>query len=362
MAGVKISQLQDGGTLQADDQFVIARSALSRKLAGSDLLNRFTDIDTRINGVSSTADAKFVLKVGDTMTGFLTLNADPTQNLHSVTKQYVDTKTSSLSSTADAKFVLKAGDTMTGFLTLNADPTQNLHSVTKQYVDTSIYNLSAQIPWPVQTISNVTSGTEINVFVDDSGSMTTTLPMLNTMRDYYLKNALIGFYNNSETLYNQKVKVISMGGESGPNTERCLYFLATSGTNITVPNVVNIVFQNEAGSQPDYHPSTGIFSPYATRSTKYTTDITFLRNRLAAFPTTYIRGAILQLPFTTGTDADAQNGRNFRDWLYSIKNGIGNYAGAYGLSDKSQIMYGFEVIEKAAPSYYAEVLFEALNS
>jgi hypothetical protein len=31
--------------------------------------------------------------------------------------------------------VNKAGDTMTGFLTLNADPTNALHASTKQYVD-----------------------------------------------------------------------------------------------------------------------------------------------------------------------------------------------------------------------------------
>jgi len=32
----------------------------------------------------------YVLKVGDTMLGFLTLNADPTTPLHAATKQYVD--------------------------------------------------------------------------------------------------------------------------------------------------------------------------------------------------------------------------------------------------------------------------------
>jgi hypothetical protein len=41
------------------------------------------------------------------------------------------------SSTAGATgdFVLKAGDTMTGFLTLSADPVNPLHAATKQYVD-----------------------------------------------------------------------------------------------------------------------------------------------------------------------------------------------------------------------------------
>lgn len=37
-----------------------------------------------------------------------------------------------------APYVLKSGDTMTGFLTLSGNPTANLHAATKQYVDTSI--------------------------------------------------------------------------------------------------------------------------------------------------------------------------------------------------------------------------------
>jgi len=72
---------------------------------------------------------------GDTMTGFLTLNADPTSPLHAVTKQYVDNISSG--------YVDISGDTMTGFLTLNADPTSNLHAATKQYVD----NITATLPY-----------------------------------------------------------------------------------------------------------------------------------------------------------------------------------------------------------------------
>jgi len=71
------------------------------------------------------ADAR-VAKAGDTMTGFLTLHADPTSALHAAPKQYVDTR------------VLKAGDTLTGFLTLHADPTSALHAAPKQYVDARV--------------------------------------------------------------------------------------------------------------------------------------------------------------------------------------------------------------------------------
>ena len=39
--------------------------------------------------------------------------------------------------------VLKSGDTMTGYLTLHADPSSNLHAATKQYVDNSVNNIHA---------------------------------------------------------------------------------------------------------------------------------------------------------------------------------------------------------------------------
>jgi hypothetical protein len=48
---------------------------------------------------------------------------------------YVDGVTSSIQTQLDA-MVEKAGDTMTGALTLNADPSSALHAATKQYVDT----------------------------------------------------------------------------------------------------------------------------------------------------------------------------------------------------------------------------------
>lgn len=62
-------------------------------------------------------------KTGGTMTGFITLHADPTSALHAATKQYADT------------MLPKAGGTMTGLLTLSGAPTTGLHAATKTYVD-----------------------------------------------------------------------------------------------------------------------------------------------------------------------------------------------------------------------------------
>jgi hypothetical protein len=92
----------------------------------------------------STAVGLRVLKAGDSMSGFLTLHANPNSDLHAATKQYVDAAvingTSSLVSktyvdTADSARVLKSGDTMTGFLTLHANPTATTHASNKAYVD-----------------------------------------------------------------------------------------------------------------------------------------------------------------------------------------------------------------------------------
>jgi hypothetical protein len=82
-----------------------------------------------------------VARSGDTMTGPLTLHADPTAAMHAATKAYVDS--------GDATRVAKAGDTMTGFLTLHADPTAAMHAVTKQYVDRGYSD--------IQTFTNATA-------------------------------------------------------------------------------------------------------------------------------------------------------------------------------------------------------------
>ena len=99
-----------------------------------------------------------VAKAGDTMTGALILNANPTAALGAATKQYVDTgdtaaqttantaltTANTASSTANAAAaavngkVSKTGDTMSGALMLNGNPTAALQAATKQYVDSAI--------------------------------------------------------------------------------------------------------------------------------------------------------------------------------------------------------------------------------
>jgi len=86
-------------------------------------------IDTRMKANADAAAAaqttanNALPKAGGTLTGYLTLNGNPTANLHAAPKQYVDT------------FLPKSGGTLTGALTLSGAPSTDLQAATKKYVD-----------------------------------------------------------------------------------------------------------------------------------------------------------------------------------------------------------------------------------
>ncbi len=130
-----------------------------------------TEGDTLAHVGLQVSGGNFVRKSGDTMDGYLTLVADPTNALHAATKAYVDAATNAVSPAAlglgsiaysnaseyvhvtqvgtiaasnagdyvhvayTNAWVLKSGDTMTGALTLSGDPTEPAHAATKAYVD-----------------------------------------------------------------------------------------------------------------------------------------------------------------------------------------------------------------------------------
>lgn len=85
MAGVKISELNPTFTLNDTDVIPLARPGLgngtTHKIYGS-VFGKAADVSALQTGKVS--------KSGDTMTGKLTLDGDPTSPLHAATKQYVD--------------------------------------------------------------------------------------------------------------------------------------------------------------------------------------------------------------------------------------------------------------------------------
>jgi predicted phage-related endonuclease len=121
------------------------------------------NIQTQINSKVS--------KSGDTMSGFLVLSGNPTENLHASTKQYVDTQ--------DALKVSKAGDTMTGALTLAGDPTSALHAAPKQYVDATVQTHAGDASLHITSAQNTlldsltVSAAEINQLQNVTGNVQT---------------------------------------------------------------------------------------------------------------------------------------------------------------------------------------------
>jgi len=81
LAGIDVTKIADGTVSNTEFQFINTVTS-----------NVQTQIDSKVN------------RSGDTMTGFLTLNADPTSSAHAATKNYVD----SLSAGVDPKEAVRA--------------------------------------------------------------------------------------------------------------------------------------------------------------------------------------------------------------------------------------------------------------
>jgi hypothetical protein len=89
---------------------------------------------------------------GGTLTGLLTLSADPTANLHAATKHYVDT-----SPPLGGPYLPTAGGALTGPLVLAADPTAPLGAVTKQYSDLKLALTGGTLTGPLVLAADPTA-------------------------------------------------------------------------------------------------------------------------------------------------------------------------------------------------------------
>ena len=78
------------------------------------------------------------------------------------------------SATAAATYVPIAGGSMTGYLTLNADPTTALHAATKQYVDNLTGGINFHAPCHVATTGNL-SATYLNGVSGVGATLTSTV-------------------------------------------------------------------------------------------------------------------------------------------------------------------------------------------
>jgi len=196
--------------------------------------------------------------------------------------------------------------------------------------------------WDYTSLS-INEDTYIYMYFDSSGSMDDTLAPLITMRDTLLKTALLPFYNDDSDLYDNRVFVISQANE------RTLDMLNANGQT-PVGNIVAMVFQDEAS--PIYHPSATPFNP-AQRTAQYNADILTFRTRLNGFLPDYYKGVSFQV--VPNVD------QGYKGFLEAVENGQSAYAGSNGLSDKTEILWKYDITDGGTPQYYLDQVTAALT-
>jgi hypothetical protein len=180
------------------------------------------------------------------------------------------------------------------------------------------------------------SNTEINVWFDNSGSMSNVIQPLANALNSCLKSLLLPIYGDSTT-YDLRVKVntftpenisingnnVSYSGKSTDSLERTFQVLNTMGSSDEITRVINLVFQDEA--EPIYH--TTPFSGAITSA--YSTDLTAFKSSIALRPNKdYYKGVIYHLSSgPSNADAVALKGM-----LQAAAAGIGNYSGSNSIT------------------------------
>ncbi|MDC0156410.1 formylglycine-generating enzyme family protein [Verrucomicrobia bacterium] len=145
--------------------------------------------------------------------------------------------------------------------------------------------------------------------VDGSGSMLQLRNYLKKARDTNLKEALLPFYDNDESIYDKRVLVVD-----GMMGERTLRFFAQAAEK---KKVLAFVFQEEA--QPDYNLPSENKNP----TTAYSSDLRLLQSKLTGRdPDDLYRGIMFQV------DRGKTYAGSFKEFVTNAWQGKGYLAGA----------------------------------
>jgi len=197
--------------------------------------------------------------------------------------------------------------------------------------------------------AEIDTNTYINIFFDNSGTMSATETPLDSMVSTYLKDSLILFYNNDETIYNSRVNIYDFSDV--PNAyERTFVVLnyEISEENLSSgKRIINIAYQDE--STP-YGASSGF---PATPATDYLEDLSAILDSTSYFINTIkYTGIVFQVSGFSG----------FKSFLEAVYDGTGNYSGTNGLSDRQdQFAFYYDINDGDTAEYYINKLMTALR-
>ena len=209
---VRIKELPEALTLDSTDVFPIDKSSdITSKISIETfkshiieyLTQYFADSATMsLDEASNTFSVKpvFLPLSGGNMTGFIALNASPTQPLHPVTKSYVDTLIGSLDAEGKLAYVKIIGDVMTGPLVI-----QSTSTITGKLSAAGGLDVvgTAAVSGNLATSQQATIGTNLNV-----GN---TLNVAGTSNF----NGNVEFTNKKIQHFTANVKTVSLG--TAPN-------------------------------------------------------------------------------------------------------------------------------------------------
>jgi hypothetical protein len=176
--------------------------------------------------------------------------------------------------------------------------------------------------------------TDVNIIADSSGSMNSTLTVLNRMvTTGKLKEKLLPFYNNDENLYNQRVRFFNSG------TERTFDTTMLNSAGRGGKKLINLVFQDECESS----------SYNNTNTSTYQNDVIQLQNTIKLFPTGNFIGIVFQV----------QGFSSFNTFLQKVKSGIDQFA-SVNLKDNPETKIAYDIGAGRTEEYYVDVIVNAL--
>lgn len=222
----------------------------------------------------------------------------------------------------------------------------------------------------VPVAPTIDATTEINIWFDDSGSMDDTLTPLEVMRDTVLKPCLLPFYNNDETLYLSKVRILNMSlaDEDGYNDESFIKCIGKKRNydrpvDTTVGLVINLAFGDESN---DYGYGSDEVFDESSRTGYYDNNINITKaNLLTAASENYnIRGTMFRIATVyEGTTIERFPG--FSDLVEATFVSRGVYAPPFNLADEfaaSIFNYEKTVTAESTPVYYRDKIVSALQN